>query len=139
MEFLFSHNRKGNPRYPAGTSVRFTTCGIILILNSRATNQHYRPSSLLFKAKHRKHCYCLYNNTLIFSSTSKGNSIIISNLSVICMLGILLRYALTRGWSSLAAHYLLPWLVRIRLSVRIRSDFRGSQCAHNWCVFSASD
>jgi len=81
FQLYLLHNRKGNPRYPAWTS-------------------HYRPSSLLFKTKHR-------------------NSIIISNLSMICMLAILLRYALTRGWSSLAAHYLLPWL-----------------CAHNWIVCS---
>lgn len=79
FQLYLIHNRKGNPRYPVGTS-------------------HYRPSSLLFRPNHRK-------------------LIIISNLCMICMLALLLRYALTRGWSSLAAYYILPWLF-----------------AHNWIV-----
>ena len=51
------------------------------------------------------------------------------------MLAMLLTYALTKGWSSLAVHYLLPWLVRISKSSLLEFSLTlDGQCAHNWCV-----
>ncbi|TFK31519.1 fatty acid desaturase-domain-containing protein [Crucibulum laeve] len=72
FQLYLIHNRKGNPRYPAGTS-------------------HYKPSSLLFKPKHRP-------------------SIILSNIAIITMILILGTYGYRCGWSSLWAYYIMPWL-----------------------------
>ncbi|KAF8148409.1 fatty acid desaturase-domain-containing protein [Crassisporium funariophilum] len=63
-----------------------------------AWTSHYRPSSMLFHPKQR-------------------NSIILSNVSIVCMLTALLQYGYTKGWSSFMAYYFLPWLF-----------------AHNWIV-----
>ena len=62
------------------------------------------------------------------------------------MLAMLFKYGLTRGWSSLAAHYLLPWLVRFRVlnveyslilddsSLTIGAYFLASFSAWTWTV-----
>ncbi|KAF8963499.1 fatty acid desaturase-domain-containing protein [Flammula alnicola] len=72
FQLYLLHNRKGNPKYPPGTS-------------------HYKPSSTLFKPKHR-------------------TSIIVSNVGILFMLAVLGTYGYRKGWSMLCAHYLLPWL-----------------------------
>ncbi|KAI4522092.1 hypothetical protein K525DRAFT_199621 [Schizophyllum commune Loenen D] len=79
FQLYLLHNRKGNPKYPAGTS-------------------HYRPSSLLFKS-------------------ADWTSIVISNISIGCMLCLIGAYAYLCGWSACLAHYFMPWLF-----------------AHNWLV-----
>ncbi|PPQ68888.1 hypothetical protein CVT25_009011 [Psilocybe cyanescens] len=66
--------------------------------NYPSRTSHFLPSSKLFKPKNR-------------------SSIIASNISILCMLALLVYYGYQNGWTALLVHYFLPWLF-----------------AHNWIV-----
>ena len=106
----YSHNRKGNPKYPPWTSVRNTETPDSPVLT--ACHQHYDPDSKLFKQQDRKALLSYVNPCdPCLNSLRLGNAIIISDIAIGCMLAFLAAWSYRVGFHSVWSLYFVPWLV----------------------------